>query len=71
MTSQFQLVWAPLILAALLLALGIWVLAWRKQKLIDSSSRIQGNLSILVLGSSLLILSGFSLFLGLFFLISG
>jgi hypothetical protein len=71
MTSQFELVWIPLISTALFLLLGTRVLVWRRKKLRLVSFRPQSSGSILILGSSFLLLSGFSLFLALFFLITG
>lgn len=71
MMSQFELVWIPIILAALFLILGTRIILWRNKKLRLMSSSPNGSGSVLILGLSFLLLSGFSLFLALFFLITG
>ena len=71
MTSQFELVWLPLLFTLFFLVAGTRILAWRRLKLRSAAVRPEGSGSILILGSSLLLLSGFSLFLFLFFLITG
>ena len=71
MTSQFELVWLPLLLAIVFLLMGIRVLYWRKMNLNKVSVRMEGSGSIRILGLSSLLLFGFCLFVGLFFLITG
>jgi len=69
--AQFELVWAPLIFAFILSLVASWVLVWRKGKLKKVNHRLPGSTSVLILGISLFLLSGVSLFVGLFFLITG
>ena len=71
MTSQFELVWLPLILAFLFLLTGFRVLYWRRLKLKQVPGNLEGSSSIMIFGMSLLLLCGFCLFVGLFFLITG
>ena len=71
MTSQFELVWLPLVLALLFLIGGSMVLSWRRKKLRGMSTHPGDSGSMFILGFSLLILSGFALFLGIFFLVTG
>ena len=69
--AQFELVWIPIIIAILFSSIAIKVLVWRKSKLRNTRYAPQGSASILILGISLFILAGFSLFTGMFFLITG
>lgn len=69
--AQFELVWAPLIFAFVLLLVASRVLIWRKKKLKRATSRVPGSVSVLILGLSLLLLSSVSFFVGFFFLITG
>jgi hypothetical protein len=69
--AQFELVWAPLIFAFVLSLVAGWVLIWRKRKVKKTHRLIPGSASVLILGISLFLLSGVSLFVGLFFLITG
>jgi uncharacterized membrane protein YsdA (DUF1294 family) len=69
--AQFELVWAPLIIAFVLSLMACWVMVWRKRKLIRTTRRVPGSALVLILGLSFLLLSGISLFVGLFFLITG
>jgi len=69
--AQFELVWIPFIIALLFFLLGCLVLLWHKARLKKANHRLPGSSNVLVLGISLIAIGGVSLFIGLFFLITG
>jgi hypothetical protein len=69
--AQFELVGFPMILSFIFLLLAVWVFFWRKMKLKKAGKKLSGSIDVVVLAISILILAFVSLFIGLFFLITG
>jgi CHASE3 domain sensor protein len=69
--ANFELVVFPLLIAILLLFIATLFFLWHRKKVKESTENVRGRIQSMIFGLSLCILGGFSLFISLFFLISG
>jgi uncharacterized membrane protein len=69
--ANFELVLLPLLIALIFFILATIYFLWHRKKVKKSTEKVKGRVQAFVFGLSLCVLGGFSLFISLFFLISG